>query len=147
MTHSPTRSNRRRRFAGRIPSFLPVPLRDRHDGWTFTRQGDFIGFLAETGSVSAAASQVGMSRQSAYELRRRPEAEGFAAAWDVALGLPVRKVTEIDLARLAYEGRIRLIMHAGRYKGTVRKYDTSALLRLIDRLDRAAVRRMQEAGR
>ncbi len=105
------------------------------------RQGDFIGRLAETGSVAEAARWVGMSRQSAYELRTRPGAEGFAAAWDVALGLPLRKVTVSDLSRLAYDGTIRPIMRGGRYRGTVHKPVDSALLRLLDRLDRAVLRR------
>ncbi|WEK46072.1 MAG: hypothetical protein P0Y56_13735 [Candidatus Andeanibacterium colombiense] len=129
-----------RRFAGRIPPFLPVPLRDRHNGWTAVRQGEFIGFLAETGSVSAALREVGMSRQSAYELRKRPGAEGFAAAWDAALGKPFRKVTGEDLVRLAYGGMVRPIMRGGRYCGTSIKPNASALLRLMDRLDRAVLR-------
>jgi len=140
MTHTPSPRSPRRRFKGRIPAFLSVPLRGRHDGWTAMRQGDFIGILAETGSVAEAARQVGMSRQSAYELRRRPEAEGFAAAWDAALGAPPRKVTEEDIVRLAYEGPIRPVMRGGRYCYTIRKPSTSALLRFMDRLDRAALR-------
>lgn len=39
----------------RVPPFLPVPVRARADGWTVERQGRFIGLLAETGCVAAAA--------------------------------------------------------------------------------------------
>src|SRR5438309_11143806 len=67
------------------PDFDPVPLRYRVDGWTPARQRGFIEQLAETLNVEAAAALVGMSPQSARELRRRPGAEGFAAAWDAAL--------------------------------------------------------------
>jgi hypothetical protein len=130
----------RRRFRGRLPAFLPVPVHGRHNGWTPQRQGDFIGFLAETGSVSKAARIVGMSRQSVYELRGRPGGEGFAAAWDAALGLPFRKVTETCLSRRAFENTIRPLMRAGRYRGSAHKPSSSALLRLLDRLDRAALR-------
>lgn len=61
-------------------TFDPVPLRYRVDGWTPARQRAFIEQLAETLSVEAAAALVGMSAQSARELRRRAGAEGFAAA-------------------------------------------------------------------
>lgn len=146
MTHADPARPGRPRFRGRLPAFLPVPLRGRHDGWTPQRQGDFIGFLAETASVAKAAREVGMSRQSAYELRARAGAEGFAAAWDAALGLPIRKVTEIDLSRLAFEKAVRPIMRAGRYRGSTHKASSSALLKFLDRLDRAALRRADMAG-
>src|SRR3954447_10134303 len=77
----------------RVPAFYPVPTRTRRDGWTIERQADFLGLLAETGSVIGACEAVGMSRKSAYRLRALPGAESFAAAWDAALGMPVRKVT------------------------------------------------------
>ena len=84
--------------------FYPVPTRTRRDGWTVQRQADFLGMLAETGSVMGACEAVGMSRKSAYALRARPGAESFAAAWDAALGAPVRKVTAPDLDFLALRG-------------------------------------------
>lgn len=67
------------------PGFDPVPVRRRHDGWTPARQRAFIEHLAETLSPAAAAARVDMSVQSARELRRRPGAEAFSAAWDAAL--------------------------------------------------------------
>jgi hypothetical protein len=66
----------------RVPAFYPVPTRTRRDGWTVERQADFLGMLAETGSVIGACEAVGISRKSAYQLRARPGAESFAAAWD-----------------------------------------------------------------
>ena len=69
----------------RVPKFTPVPLRYRQDGWTPMRQADFLGRLAETWSVAAAARHVGKSRESAYRLRDKPGAESFAAAWDAIL--------------------------------------------------------------
>lgn len=126
--------------ARRVPPFYPVPaLRRHHNGWLPARQADFLGYLAETGSVSAAAARVGMSRESAYRLRRREGAESFAAAWDAALGLPVRQVTVDDLLYLAYSGLIRPVMRRGRYVRWVQKPDNSALLRLLARLDRHAL--------
>jgi len=73
-----------------IPAFTPVPLKRRADGWTALRQVEFIGRLAETGSVRAAAERVGMARETAYRLRSKPGAEEFARAWDAALAVAGR---------------------------------------------------------
>jgi hypothetical protein len=43
--------------------------------------------LEAMGSIGAAAKAVGMSRRSAYKLRDRDGADGFAHAWDRALDL------------------------------------------------------------
>jgi hypothetical protein len=67
------------------PPFVPVPLRARRDGWTGERQHIFIAALARTGCIGQAAQAAGMSRESAYRLRRRKGAESFAAAWDSIL--------------------------------------------------------------
>ena len=111
----------------------------RHDGWTFVRQGDFIGFLAETGSVTRAAAEVGMSRASAYKLRGQPGAESFAAAWDVACGLdepPPRKLTFAELKVWAFAGPIVVRLRGGRYVHFTRKPSGSALLQVLAQLDR-----------
>ena len=66
--------------------FTPARLKARHDGWTAARQFRFIEELAATKSVTRACTVVGMSRESAYMLRDRPEAaSGFAKAWKAAL--------------------------------------------------------------
>jgi hypothetical protein len=77
-----------------------------------------------------------MSRNSAYKLRKKPMAESFAAAWDAALGLRVRKVTIDDLHYLAYQGVVRPRFRAGKYIGSRQKPDNSALLRLLARFER-----------
>ena len=133
---SPPARPPRRETSPRVPPFYPVPVRARHDGWTPRRQADFLGYLAETGSVSAACARVGKSREAAYKLRRRPDAESFAAAWDAALGAPVRKLTVEDLEYRARHGLVRPVMRAGKYVGVRQKPDNSALLRLIARYDR-----------
>lgn len=86
--------------------------------------------------MQEAARLVGMSRKGAYQLRARVDAESFAAAWDAALGLPLRKVTVDNLQFLAFEGLVQPLMRGGRYVGSTRKPSTSALLRYLDRLDR-----------
>ncbi|MEO6091405.1 MAG: hypothetical protein ABIT04_01235 [Novosphingobium sp.] len=122
----------------RIPAFLPVPVRARDGGWTPATQGEFVGMLAETGSVRAAAAWVGMSREGAYRLRRRAGAEGFALAWDVALGHNAArpKVTADALSRAAFGGLVRVTMRRGRYVGTVLSPCESSLIRLLARFDR-----------
>lgn len=65
--------------------WLPVPRRKRADGWTPEKQRDFIGHLADTGSVRRACKRLGLAPSSAYRLRRSPEGAGFAAAWDAAV--------------------------------------------------------------
>ena len=68
------------------PEFTPVPLaRTRHDGWTPERQRQFLIALAALGTVDAAAQAVGMSRISAYNLKKRDGAESFAREWDRAV--------------------------------------------------------------
>jgi len=73
----------------RIPSFHITPGRTRGDGWTPVKQAEFIGELAETRSVTEAARRVGMTRETAYRLRRRKWSASFCAAWDAAMGRPV----------------------------------------------------------
>jgi hypothetical protein len=69
------------------PEFTPVPLaRVRHDGWTPERQRCFLIALAAMGTVDSAAQAVGMSRISAYNLKKRVGAGSFAAEWDRAVG-------------------------------------------------------------
>jgi hypothetical protein len=55
------------------------------DGQTVERQLAFLDALHLTRSAAMAARAVGMSRESAYRLRRHPEAVLFAAVWDRAM--------------------------------------------------------------
>ena len=64
--------------------WVPVRRRPRYDGWTEEKMRRFIEVLADTGLVGLAARQVGMSRESAYKLRRAAHAAAFARAWDAA---------------------------------------------------------------
>jgi hypothetical protein len=64
--------------------FDPVPVAARHDGWSPVKQRGFIDALAACGCVKAAAGHVGITAKSAYRLRNRADAVGFAAVWDQA---------------------------------------------------------------
>ena len=134
---SPPPARRARRMP-RVPAFYPVPMRSRRDGWTVARQAAFIAALVETGSVMGACEAVGMSRKSAYQLRARPRAESFAAAWDAALGAPVRKVTVADPELVGSEGLVHLHFFRGRLVGSHQAPDISALSRLVARVARGA---------
>ncbi|HEY0959971.1 MAG TPA: hypothetical protein VGE05_11970 [Novosphingobium sp.] len=123
-----------------VPAFAPVPLRYRSGGWTPGKQAAFLGFLAATRCVRTAARHVGMSRETAYRLRRKPGAGSFAHAWNVAIGEntgPAPKVTLEELRTRAVFGLLKPLLYRGRYVSTVRKADNSALLRYLARFDRA----------
>lgn len=138
-----------------LPPFHAVQTRPRADGWTPRRQAGFIGWLAQTRSVTAAARHVSMARETAYRLRERPGAEGFAAVWDMALaprttqaGLerffaareaalaalkPHRKVTLGQLEWRYQTGKWRVILHGGKFAGVLQQADNDALLALLRR--------------
>jgi hypothetical protein len=124
----------------RVPAFVPVPGRARHDGWNPARQARFLATLAITRSVAAAARAAGMARESAYRLRARPDAESFAAAWDAVLGRQPghRKVTPQERAARAAGHLIKPHIWRGRHVATTRQADDSALLGLLRRFDRSA---------
>ena len=129
------------RRISRIPAFVPVPLRARRDGWTPRRQAEFLGLLAETRCVKAAAARIGMSRESAYRLRRKPGAESFRAAWDAILGAsgtPLPKVTLDGLFQRIRTGLYRPVMRGGKHVGTLQKPDNAALRSALRRVDRVA---------
>jgi hypothetical protein len=146
MTDSP--ASRRR-----VPAFTPVPLRFRKDGWTPMKQADFLGRLAETWSVAAAARHVGMTRESAYRLRERPGAESFAAAWDSILAQRAearsRMSTDSLLWHRAFFGTLKPVMRGGRHVGTLHSPDNDAVLRLYRRemLTRRRLRRLPKDHR
>jgi hypothetical protein len=127
------------RRISRVPAFTPVPLRARADGWTPLRQAEFLGLLAETRCIKSAAERVGMSRASAYGLRRKPGAEEFVAAWDAIFGAPGPprpKFTLEALFQRIRQGRYHPVLRSGRYVGTIKKPDNRALLQALARLDR-----------
>lgn len=141
-----TESNNRWPAWRRVPPFLPVLLRGRADGWTPERQGKFVGLLAETGSVAEAARRVGMSRMAAYRLRRRPDAEDFAHAWEAVMAIrrgeeiAARKVTHAELMQQALEGPLVIRMRRGRFHFARREPCDSALMRLLARAGTSSAR-------
>ncbi len=132
----------------RLPAFHPVPVGRRADGWRPERQADFIGWLAQTRSVLAAARAAGMGRESAYRLRKRPGAAGFAAAWDAALGKPhlavdlaSAKATGLSAEYRVRAGLIQVRMARGRYLVSYRKDDTNAMVERLAHFKRGGWKR------
>lgn len=85
----------------REASFASPELRARHDGWTAMRQAVFLAALGNGAAIAAAANAAGMSRESAYRLRRNPRATDFAARW-AAIDATAR--VGLDLATLLDDG-------------------------------------------
>jgi hypothetical protein len=89
-------------------AFDPAPVRRRMDGWTAGRQRDFIAALAETGCVSEACAEVGITPRSAYRLREHPKAGAFRAAWDHAQSVATARLTAIAWERAIHGASERL---------------------------------------
>lgn len=118
-----------------VPAFAPVPLRYRSDGWKPGRQADFLGCLAETRSVAAAARHVGMTRESAYRLRTKDGAASFAAAWDAILAhrpAPRKSTASLEFHR-AFYGTLKPVMRGGRHVATLHSSSAEPVLKLYRR--------------
>ncbi len=103
--------------------FAPVTTAsNRHDGWTPERQKLFIAALGVMGVIDRAAKAVGMSAKSAYKLRERPGAEGFASAWDGALFMGRQRAYDRAVDR-AINGYTVPRFYRGKLIGTRHQFD------------------------
>lgn len=129
--------------------FEPVPVRGRRDGWDAARQRRFVVQIARGLSAREAAASVGRSRQTAYALRRRPGAEGFARAWDQASAFAdQRRAMPVLPARRLVDGMERLLVprfYRGRLIGFVERVDARAAMRTLGQLDRMIDRKADKA--
>jgi hypothetical protein len=117
-----------------MATFPPAVLRQRIDGWTPAKQRLFCETLADCGLVRDAAAAVGMSKQSAYVLRRRRDGKAFALAWDAALYLARQTLTDEMLER-AMDGNKDTITKDGEVIGERRKQDVRHLIAAITKLE------------
>lgn len=105
-----------------LPAFTPAQLqRQRSGGWTPDRQRKFIEALAASACVTEAAASVGLSATSAYNLRRRPDAQAFRLAWDAAIDFGMRRLVDAALAR-AVHGVAVPVFYKGEQVGERREY-------------------------
>ena len=117
-----------------LADYTPVTLqRTRHDGWTADRQRSFLTALAETGCISVACEQAGISARSAYRLRQHPSGQPFADAWDQALRFATAR-----LMTLAYErsirGSVREVWRDGKLVDEIRQPSDKLLALLLTNL-------------
>jgi hypothetical protein len=127
-----------------VAGFSTTRLRARIDGWTPERQRMFCEALADSGIVREAAAAVGMSKESAYQLRRKAEGKGFALAWDAALVLARQRLMDIALER-AIDGNKDILIKDGEVVGERKKQDVRHLLAAIGRM--AAIQRSDTMAR
>jgi len=102
----------------------------RADGWTPRRQAQFLETLAATHSVSAAAREVGMSRQSAYKLPARLRGQPFDLAWEAAFRTAFDALREAAIDR-ALNGVEVPHFHKGELIHCSRKYDERLTVALL----------------
>jgi hypothetical protein len=117
----------------------PPALRPQHNGWTPDRQQRFLDHLAATANVTAAAKAVGMSKQSAYWLRRQPHSGKFARAWDDALVDRDRWIEDLAMDRVL-NGEEEVIERDGQTVAVRRRpCDPRILLFYLKRLERRSL--------
>ena len=114
--------------------WVPVRRRPRHDGWTEEKQRRFIEVLADTGLVGLAAKEVGMTRASAYRLRRAAHAGAFARAWDRARELAGALIEDIAFERAIEGVEVESYDGHGELAGTRTVYNDRLLTFLLRHL-------------
>lgn len=126
------------------PAFTQIPdaadlaqPKERHDGWSPDKQVLFLEALARTGNVKAAALYTGLSRESAYKLRRRPDGRAFARAWDAAI-IHARDLFQDELLDRGLSGWSEAVWHQGEEVGTRERWSAPLFLAALARLDKMA---------
>src|SRR3546814_349835 len=116
----------------RTATLFPYPTLFRSMEW-----------LVETRSPARAARAVGMSKEGAYALRRRPDAASFAIAWDAALAQGKARSSGPSLYERGIKGVMVPYFYGGLQRGERRRHDDAALGKLL----RIATRNAERAGR
>ena len=127
--------------------WVPVKRKPRADGWTIERQRRFIAMLADTGSVTQAALETGMSASSAYRLRRLPEGRSFAAAWDIAIHHASRRLIDIAMDRVIHGSEEPVFDRDGNRVGRRMRYNDRLLMFMLRALQPEHFRHAHRATR
>jgi hypothetical protein len=112
------------------PDFDPVKLRYRHDGLTPARQVALVQAMAECGCIREACARVGVSAEAVYRLRRRPDAQSFRTAMDLALDGAADRLEDAVFGR-AINGVEVPHYYKGELVGTHRRYDERLALFIL----------------
>jgi hypothetical protein len=112
------------------------PRAQRADGWTPARIRSFLTVLAEWGVVSVAARAAGISRKSAYALRKSPKADAFAAAWETAMRLAHERRIDRRPSRVLHF-TAKPVIRNGKVWGVRYQQDNRSAMATLARLDRA----------
>lgn len=125
--------------------FTPVPHgAKRSDGWTPTRQREFIETLAAIGSVTGAAKAVGLQPCGAYKLRNKAGGHSFAQAWDAAVFRGTQAVRDVMIDH-AMNGIPDPIFHGGKQVGEKRRFNTRGQQWLVEKsFEAAETQRLRE---
>ena len=115
-------------------AFETARMRPRADGWTAKRQRAFIAALAETGCVSEACAEVGITPRSAYRLREHGQAAGFRSAWGHAESMATARLTALAFER-AVHGSVESIYRGGELVEERRKPSDRLLMWLLSHRD------------
>ena len=129
MTHTPSHDT------ANLPAPSPEALPRAPQQFSREDQAFFLDRLAQCGNVLASARATGVSRSTAYRMRRA--CPRFARLWDGAL-LLARPQVEAVLADRAINGVEETIFYHGEAVATRRRYDARLLLAHLGRLDRLA---------
>ena len=136
MTQSRTPRIPRRGNLRAVPATPPAPRTptkpQRGNGWTLARQAAFLRALSASHSVSEAARSVGMSRQSAYQLRSRLKGQPFDLAWEVAFHHSYDVLAHTALER-ALNGVEVPVFFQGEQVGAYRRFDERLTVALLSR--------------
>lgn len=116
------------------PAFAHARVRERSDGWTADRQRRFIAALAETGCVSEACAEVGLTPRSAYRLREHAAAGGFRDAWRHAEAMASVRLVAIAFDR-AIHGSVEKLYKDGELVAERRKPSDRLLMWLLSHHD------------
>ena len=111
--------------------WVPVRRKPRKDGWTIDCQRRFIETLADTGSVTQAALEVGMSTASCYRLRNSPDGKGFATAWDIAIQAASRRLIDLAFDRAVNGSEEPVFDKEGRRTGVRMRHNDRLLMFLL----------------
>ncbi|XPV77036.1 MAG: hypothetical protein ACNI27_03710 [Desulfovibrio sp.] len=112
----------------KVTSITALKLSDKKSKISVRAQKNFLAALAESGNVTAAARDAGVSRSTLYALRKRNDE--FAKAWRESAQIGIR-VLEDEACRRAMEGVETPVYYQGKEIGVAKKYSDTLLMALL----------------